>query len=77
MVQEGMTLQADLIPGAFFYTGESSTLGGGCGMIMIQGPPNLRDVLAGGGWILMLLALSFLRGRRSQVRVPVPAEAAS
>ena len=64
-VSNPLTQQAFILQEALSITGPSqSNSGGGCGTVLIGGPPTLKGVLAGAGWIVLLVAWIGLRKRR-------------
>ncbi len=65
LVQDPLTQQASILPGALSVTGPSqNNVGGGCGMISPSGPTTWTGLLAGTGWILVLVAWFGHRRRR-------------
>ncbi|MDP6739559.1 MAG: IPT/TIG domain-containing protein [Planctomycetota bacterium] len=65
LVQDPLTQQASILPGALSVTGPSqNSVGGGCGMISPSGPTTWTGLLAGTGWILVLVAWFGHRRRR-------------
>ncbi|HIF42421.1 MAG TPA: matrixin family metalloprotease [Planctomycetes bacterium] len=65
LVQDPLTQQASILPGALSVTGPAQdSVGGGCGMISPGGPTTLTGLLAGTGWILVLVAWFGHRRRR-------------
>ncbi|MDP6387223.1 MAG: IPT/TIG domain-containing protein, partial [Planctomycetota bacterium] len=65
LVQDPRTQQASILPGALGVTGPpQNSVGGGCGMISPSGPTTWTGLLAGTGWILVLVAWFGHRRRR-------------
>jgi hypothetical protein len=65
LVQDPLTQQGSILPGALSVTGPAQdSVGGGCGMISPSGPTTWTGLLAGTGWILVLVAWFGHRRRR-------------
>jgi len=65
LVQDPLTQQASILSGALSVTGPAqNSVGGGCGMISPGGPTTWTGLLAGTGWILVLVAWFGHRRRR-------------
>ena len=65
LIQDPLTQQASILPAALSVTGPAQeSVGGGCGMISPSGPTTWTGLLAGTGWILVLVAWFAHRKRR-------------
>ena len=67
MVRESDTFQATVLSGAFIYQGSADDDGGGggCHTEIVTGPPTVRRVLSGAGWMLVaFLCLAWGSRRR-------------
>jgi hypothetical protein len=65
LIQDPLTQQASVLPAALSVTGPAQeSVGGGCGMISPSGPTTWTGLLAGTGWILVLVAWFAHRKRR-------------
>jgi len=65
LVQDPLTQQGSILPGALSVTGPAQdSVGGGCGMVSPSGPTTWTGLLAGTGWILVLVAWFGHRRRR-------------
>ena len=70
LVQDPLSQQASLLPGALSVVGSpQNNFGGGCGMISPGGPTTWTGLLAGTGWIGVLLVWLSSRRRRWHPRL--------
>jgi hypothetical protein len=64
MARDASTGQAALGVNAFAYSAPSG--GGGCSVVPVEGPPELKDVAANAGWMLIVFALVWTKSRRGR-----------
>jgi hypothetical protein len=68
LVQDSVTGQADVAVNSFTFTAdpdEDGGGGGGCSIVAVDGPRGPDDALAGSVWMLLAMAIVYLRSRRA------------
>jgi hypothetical protein len=66
MTADGATGQAVVALGAFAYSAPSGGGGGGCSIAPASGTPGAKDAAASSGWIVLALAVIWMRSRRAR-----------